>query len=79
MLQQGTMNERAFSFLQNNINECVKQEKYTEKDIAMLSQTFWAAIHGLSSLLITQPEFPWLSEDKLIDNLINTLMKTLEK
>lgn len=79
VLQQGTMNERAFSFLQNTINECVKQEKFTEEDIAMFSQIFWTAIHGLTSLLITQPEFPWLPEDKLIDNLINTLMKTLEK
>lgn len=79
VLQQGTMNERAFSFLQNTINECVKQKKFTEEDIVIFSQTFWAAIHGLASLLITQPEFPWLPEDKLIDNLINTLMKTLEK
>jgi AcrR family transcriptional regulator len=79
VLQQGTMNERAFSFLKNTINECLKQGKFTEEDIAIFSQIFWAAIHGLASLLITQPEFPWLPEDKLIDNLINTLMKTLEK
>ncbi|MCK5598366.1 TetR/AcrR family transcriptional regulator [bacterium] len=78
-LQKGTMSEKAFAFLHNSIRECVKENDFSEEEIAMNSQTIWAAIHGLSSLLITQPCFPWAPKDKLIDHTIDTLMKALEK
>jgi AcrR family transcriptional regulator len=39
----------------------------TASDDAMAaSQSLWAGLHGLVSLLIARPEFPWIEREKLI-------------
>ena len=78
-LENGAMNERAFHFLINSISDVVKEKKLKHIDVNLTGQIFWSSIHGLTSLLITQKGFPWFPEDQLIDNLIDTLMKTLEE
>jgi AcrR family transcriptional regulator len=37
------------------------------------AQTLWAAVHGLTSLLITDRTFPWLRTNVLINSLIGIL------
>lgn len=38
------------------------------------SQAIWAAGHGLVTLLITMPEFPWAERDPLIDSSIDIVL-----
>jgi AcrR family transcriptional regulator len=35
--------------------------------LELLSQSLWASLHGLVSLLIARPEFPWADRQRLID------------
>lgn len=34
------------------------------------SQALWAAVHGLTSLLIAKPAFPWVEKERLIETVV---------
>lgn len=44
-------------------------------DRAVLTQTMWAGVHGLVSLMITKPHFGWAERDQLIDAQIASMLK----
>ncbi len=71
-LDQTSMAHRAYSFLRGTVRDCVEQRRFRQVDIETASQALWAAGHGLASLLIVHPEFPWADQDALIDCLIET-------
>ncbi len=43
-------------------------------DAAETSQALWAGVHGLVSLFIMKPEFPFADRDRLIDRMLNILI-----
>jgi hypothetical protein len=47
-------------------------------DVEMTAQALWAAVHGLTSLLITQRGFPFAAEPALADHLIDSLIAGLK-
>jgi AcrR family transcriptional regulator len=66
---------QAFDFMRRCVYDCVAAGIFREKDAELLSQTFWAGIHGVTSLLITHGErFPWVEESKLTHGLVETLV-----
>lgn len=68
---------RAFGFLPKLVGEAVRQGKFRQVDVAATSQALWAAIHGLTSLLISHPHFPWAERQALIDHVIDTMLRGL--
>jgi AcrR family transcriptional regulator len=40
-----------------------------EGDSMLVSISLWSAVHGLTSLLISKPDFPWPDVDQLIDKV----------
>jgi AcrR family transcriptional regulator len=46
-------------------------------EVELAAQTIWTAIHGLVSLLIARPEFPWLERERLIDSVIEGALRVL--
>jgi AcrR family transcriptional regulator len=46
-------------------------------EVELAAQTIWTAIHGLVSLLIARPEFPWLERERLIDSAIEGALRVL--
>jgi len=46
-----------------------------EDDPLRLTQTLWAGLHGLVSLLIARPEFPWVEREALIAGHIAMLRR----
>ena len=46
-----------------------------EADPMQLTQTLWAGLHGLVSLLIARPEFPWVEREALIAGHIAMLRR----
>jgi AcrR family transcriptional regulator len=44
-------------------------------DVYMTAIGLWAAVHGVVSLLIAQPDFPWPDVDLLVDHLLRTQAK----
>jgi AcrR family transcriptional regulator len=69
---------KAFMHLANVVGECMRQKKLREMDINMTSQVLWSAAHGLTSLLIAKPNFPWASKNKLIDTMFHSLIDGLK-
>jgi AcrR family transcriptional regulator len=68
----------AFSFLTRGIRECIAAGKMPAIDVELASQTLWAGIHGITSLLITFHAFPWVERDKVIHSTVDTLVAGLQ-
>jgi hypothetical protein len=47
-------------------------------DIDASAQVLWANIHGLTSLLIAHPRFPWMDRNLLIDTMIENSVSGLQ-
>jgi AcrR family transcriptional regulator len=69
---------QAFSFLTRGTAECVAAGKMPAINVDLASQTLWAGIHGITSLLITKPGFPWVGRDKVIQSTVDTLVAGLQ-
>ena len=77
-LREGSMGMRCYSHLRDNVNECIKQKRFKNKDLEALTQIIWAGGHGITSLLITKPDFPWADKNKLIDLMIDVFIEGLK-
>lgn len=64
----------AFDTMRDVIAECIAANLLKSDDIELTSQTLWAGIHGVTSVLIKHDEFPFVERDRLVDNLIDTLI-----
>ena len=71
---------QAFDFLRRGVGDCIAAGKFRSADLELVSQTLWAGIHGVTSLLITHCEgFPWVDTDKLIHSMVDTLVTGVSK
>ena len=59
----------AFGHLLDGVVACIGLG-ILEGDPIDLAMKLWAAAHGIASLLITKPRFPWPSVDELVDSTI---------
>ncbi|HYK40315.1 MAG TPA: TetR/AcrR family transcriptional regulator [Candidatus Eremiobacteraceae bacterium] len=69
---------QAFDFLRRCVYDCIAAGKFKTKDAELASQTLWAGVHGITSLLITHTQFPWVGREKVIDGVLDTLIAGLE-
>ena len=67
----------AFAFLRNTIKQCVEEKRFRALDVDAATQAIWAAVHGVTSLLIARPTFPWVSKDQLIARVIDSAVDSL--
>ncbi len=72
-----SMGLQAFGFLPRLVGECVRLKKLRKVDVEATSRALWAAIHGMTSLLIVMPGFEWGNRDTVIDQLIDLLLQGL--
>ena len=77
-LQEGSVGERVFDYLRAIVSECIRQERFRQVDVEITGQALWSAVHGVTLLLIDFPDFPWTDKDKLIDTVIQTMIKGLK-
>ena len=68
----------AFGHLVEHVSRCV-QAGLIDGDPLLVSLGLWAVVHGLTSLLISKPEFPWPDLDLIIDHVCRTAIRGLEK
>jgi AcrR family transcriptional regulator len=66
---------QAFDFLRRCVYDCIAAGKLQVKDAELASQTLWAGVHGITSLLITHEHFPWVGRQKLIHSVVDTLVR----
>ena len=68
---------RAFETLRQSVRACVEHGDFQTPDIDMTAQALWASVHGITSLLITMPGFPFVPKPALVDHAIDTLVAGL--
>ena len=78
---------RAYDFLKEAVEACIRQGRFRQVDPDAAAQTVWAAIHGVTSLLLIklntmtgiewQP-FIWVRPDQLIDLSIDTVIRGMK-
>jgi AcrR family transcriptional regulator len=72
------LGQKAFAHLRNTLALCAERGLLEIVDLDTTAQVTWAAIHGLTSLLIAHPKFEWLDRNHLIDTLIDMLTAGLK-
>ena len=77
-LGEGSVGERVFNYLRAMVSECIRQQAFRQVDVETTGQALWAAVHGVTLLLIDFPDFPWTEKDKLIDTVIHTMIEGLK-
>jgi AcrR family transcriptional regulator len=69
------MGEKAFDGLRRDVIDCIRTGVFAPRDAEAVSQAIWAAIHGLTSLLIVRCHFPWVEQKLLMSTLVDTLVE----
>src|SRR5271154_57264 len=72
------MGKKAYTHLRNELGRCAELGLIQVNDIDASAQVLWANIHGLTSLLIAHPRFPWLDRNVLMDTLIENSVAGLQ-
>lgn len=67
----------SFDVLRDATRSCIDQGYFGAPDVEATSQVLWATIHGITSLLIALPAFPWVDRERLIDQVIATAIDGL--
>lgn len=57
----------AFDYLRECVDRCLEGGRSGGLDAEIAAQILWASMHGLTSLLLVRPEFPWVDRTILID------------
>jgi AcrR family transcriptional regulator len=68
----------AFLLFRDEIEALARAGVIVADDANLVTQSLWGALHGLASLLINHPEFPWADHAQLMDTLIATLVRGLQ-
>jgi AcrR family transcriptional regulator len=67
----------AFDMLRHMVRRCVEAQRLSTTDAETTAQALWAAVHGITSLLIQRPAFPWVAKKKVIAQVINSAIDSL--
>lgn len=71
---EGTAARQLYSGLVALVEEAISKGEIARGDPEVLAQTIWAGIHGLTSLLIMDPGFPWKEREALVESLIGMVI-----
>jgi AcrR family transcriptional regulator len=67
----------AFDIMRHMVERCVDEKRFRAVDVEATSQALWAAIHGITSLLIQKPTFPWVGKKQVIEQVLNNAVDSL--
>jgi AcrR family transcriptional regulator len=63
--------------LRTLVQRCMDEKRFRRMDVDAASQALWAAVHGITSLLIVRPTFPWADRDQLIGQVVDAAVDGL--
>lgn len=75
---EGSSGQKAFEYIVRQVTGSIEKGQIKKGDIAAISQAIWAAIHGVTALLISHQDFPFVEKEVLIDTVIDTTIKGLQ-
>jgi AcrR family transcriptional regulator len=68
----------AFAILRDEVRSHCERLGGEEFDPNTMAQSYWASVHGLVSLLIARPKFPWVDRTALIETHLALLCRSVE-
>ena len=68
---------QAFGYLIEGVESCIAAGRFPNH-AQEISQSLWAAVHGVTSLLIQHNAFPFVARKKLINRVIDSMIQGLE-
>jgi AcrR family transcriptional regulator len=68
-----------FDNLRGIVRKCIHEGLFRLDDMEEASQVLWAGIHGLTTLLITKPGFPFIEQTRLVDRLVDVLVEGVRR
>jgi len=76
--QHGAIDPHAsFKTLRTAVSACVAARRFRKVDVELASQALWTALHGVTSLLVQLPQFPWVDSERLIATVIDHAVEPL--
>jgi AcrR family transcriptional regulator len=76
--RRGEIGRECYQRMRCRVAQCMAGSRDAESpEVELASQTIWTAVHGLVSLLIAKPEFPWLERERLIESVIAGALRGL--
>ncbi len=70
---------RSFECLRECVAGLVAKGEIADPDANKVAQALWCGAHGVTSLLIVHPDFPWVARNELIEQVINTMVDSLKR
>ncbi len=67
----------AYQGLQTRVEACIEAGQFRSGDVQVMAQSLWAAVHGITSLLVQKPMFPWASPSELVSQVIDSAVEGL--
>ena len=68
---------RALGILRASVDACIAAGKFRKVDPDVTARALWAAMHGITALLIQMPNFAWGDQKAIIDSVIDTAIEGL--
>jgi AcrR family transcriptional regulator len=70
---------RAFQHLVDAVQRCVDAGAFRPGDPVLAATCVWTAVHGITSLLISMPGFPWPDVETLVDHVTDIQIRGLSR
>src|SRR5215470_8508251 len=64
-----------FDCLRGTVRKCIEGGYVNGGDVEDTAQAIWTAIHGVTALLVSKCEFPFVEHTRLIERLIDILIE----
>ena len=69
--------QMAFEALRRRVQACMEAGVFRPVEVELAAQSLWVAVHGVTSLLLVRPMFPWADREQLIEQVIRGAMDGL--
>ena len=70
---------RAFQHLVDAVQRAIESGDFRTVDATFAATALWTAVHGITSLLISLPDFPWPDVDALVDHVCDIQIRGLRE
>jgi AcrR family transcriptional regulator len=75
--EQSDRKQPGFEMLRVMLARCVNEGRFRRVDVETAAQALWAAVHGITSLLIQRPHFAWVGRTRVIEQVISNSVDSL--
>ena len=70
---------RCFGELMKGVGFAMEAGQIGEGDVVEAAQALWAGAHGVTTLLITWPEFPFVAQERLVARMLEILIEGVRR